>query len=402
MQFAIEAMRPDGTTVADVVEAGDRSAALDTLREKGLLVLRLEERAPRRSAVVLPGAGSRLTVRDLILLTRQLKMLLEAGAPVVPALEAAEHQSARLPVRALLRRLRERVEQGASLAAALQEEGSLFDPVFRSMVAAGEATASLPATFGRLSVLAYQQSQARKMVVVALIYPAVLSILLIGVVAILLFFVVPRFSVLFTTLNSPLPSTTKLLFAASEFVKSAWPYALGVLAAGVVAVVLALRVEAVRARVDEIVLRLPVLGRLACRLQFASVLRVWAAMLRSHVPLLDVIRQSREAVRNAAFLRALTQVEEAVASGGRVGQALDQAGIADPIIVSALRTGEENGRLSESVEFVSGWLDEENGNLVHGLTRLAEPLLLAFMGVVVGFVAMSLFLPLFDLATAAG
>lgn len=124
-------------------------------------------------------------------------------------------------------------------------------------------------------------------------------------------------------------------------------------------------------------------------------------MLRCHVPLLETIRQSREAVRNGAYLHLLAQVEEVVTSGGRVGPALAEAGIADPIIVSALRTGEENGRLAEAAEFVSNWMDEDNANAVQQLTRLTEPLLLAVMGVFVGFIAMSLFVPLFDMATAA-
>ena len=124
-------------------------------------------------------------------------------------------------------------------------------------------------------------------------------------------------------------------------------------------------------------------------------------MLRSHVPLLDTIRQSRDAVTSPTFLRLLTQVEDLVASGGRMGQAIASAGLADAVIVSALRTGEENGRLSDAADFVSDWMDEENTATVQHLTRMAEPLLLAVMGLIVGFVAMSLFLPLFDLAGAA-
>ncbi len=404
MLFTYEALRTDGTAVVDRLEAGDRLAAAGALRERGLVVLRLEA-----TTEDVPAAGPgwnvlsrRITHRDRILFTRQLKMLLEAGAPLVPALEAAEEQTLKPAMRQLLRRLRVRVEQGDSLAHALEDEAELFDPVFRSMVATGEATATLPQVFGRLAALAQQQEQARKQVLGALLYPAILSVLMLGVIAVLLLFVVPRFRTLFLSLRSPLPVTTELLFAASEFATRHGLWLLGLLAAVVTGGVLALRLPATRAWLDDLQLRLPLLGPLVRRLLFARILRVWAAMLRSHVPVLDALRQSRAAVRNAACLQALAQVEEAVTSGGRLGPSLASTRLADAVIVAALRTGEENGRLAEATEFVSGWLDEDNAATIHQLTRLAEPLLLAVMGVVVGFVAMSLFVPLFDLASAAG
>jgi type II secretory pathway component PulF len=403
MQFACEAMRPDGTTVLERVEAGDRHQAVENLRQKGLLILRLDEQSPGSpvfAAAARPGRR-RVAARDLILLTRQMKMLLESGTPLVPALLAAEEQTTRPAMRALLKRVRARVEGGDSLAAALQPEENLFDPVFRSMVAAGEATASLPQTFTRLCALAQQQRQTRKLIIGALVYPAILSIMLVAVLAVLLLFVIPRFRILFTSLRSPLPPTTQLLFALSQYVLHGWPYLLALLVAVIAALTACFRMPQTRTWLSELLLRLPVVGNLAGRLLFARVLRIWAAMLRSHVPLLDTIRHSREAITSSTYLRLLTDVEETVASGGRMGQAIANANLADPVIVSALRTGEENGRLADAADFVSDWMDDENSAAVQQLTRMAEPLLLAVMGLIVGFVALSLFLPLFDLASAA-
>ncbi len=409
MQFVYEAMSADGRTLCDRLEAGDHAAAASSLRERGLVVLRLEAageaEADGQAGLArswLQRFGNKLTTRDLVLLTRQMKMLLEAGAPLVPALEATEEQTAKPFVRAIIRRLRERVEEGDSLCKALEAEGPIFDPVFRGMVAAGEATASLPQVFGRLCELAQLQLKTRKLVTGALLYPAILSVLLAVVVCVLLFFVVPRFKVLFVSMNSPLPALTEFLFGASEFATENWPYLAGALVALIVGVVLCFRLPQPRRWVDEVLLRVPLIGRLMSRLIFARVVRIWAAMLRCHVPLLEAIRQSREAVTNAAFLRLIAQVEESVSSGGRMGHALAAARIADPVIVSAIKTGEDNGRLAEATDFVSTWLDEDNANAVQHVTRLAEPAMLAVMGVVVGFVAMALFVPLFDLAGMAG
>ena len=161
MQFVYEAMAAGGATVRDQIEAADQAEAAASLRERGLLVMRLEQstEAPRAAAGgFLQRRSAKLALRDLILLTRQMKMLLEAGSPLVPALEATEEQTAKPFVRVLLHRLRERVEEGASLSQALEAEGALFDPVFRSMIAAGEATASLPQAFGQLGATHRQES----------------------------------------------------------------------------------------------------------------------------------------------------------------------------------------------------------------------------------------------------
>jgi type II secretory pathway component PulF len=403
VQFVYEAMLADGRTVQDRIEAPDRSEAAGGLREKGMIVMRLDEAREESGSSfwsALQRVGAKMTVRDVILFTRQMKMLLEAGAPVVPGLEATEEQTAKPFMRALLRRLRERVEGGDTLCKALEAEGPLFNPVFRSMVGAGEATATLPEVFGRLCDLAQQQQKTRKLVIGALLYPAILTILLVVVLSVLLFFVVPRFKTLFTSLNSPLPGLTKVLFGVSEFVTHNWPYLAGGVVAVVVGGVLCCRLSSTRRWLDEVLLGLPVIGRVMSRLIFARIVRIWAAMLRCHIPLLEAIRQSREAVTNAAFLRLILQVEESVSSGGRMGQAIAAAHLADPVIVSAIKTGEDNGRLAEATDFVSTWLDEDNANMIQQVTRMAEPVMLAVMGVVVGFVAMALFVPMFDLAGA--
>jgi type IV pilus assembly protein PilC len=331
-----------------------------------------------------------------------MKMLLEAGSPLVPALEATASQTTKPAMRALVSRLRERVEEGETLAGALDAEPHSFDPVFRSMVAAGEATAALPEVFGRLCDLCSQQLQTRKMVVGALLYPVILMGLLLAVVLTLLLFVVPRFETLFTSLNSSLPATTEVLFTASVALRSYWPAVTAGAVLLVGGVIGACYLPGARRTVDALLIRLPVVGPLVTRIIFARVVRVWAAMLRCHVQLLDAIEQSREAITNHAFLEMIDQVGESVSSGGRMGEALAATRLADPIIVSALRTGEDNGRLGDAADFVSTWLDEDNATAVQHITRMAEPLLLAVMGIVVGFVAMALFLPLFDLASAAG
>ena len=405
MQFTYEAMSSDGRVVTDRVDGNTPGEAAEALRADGLIVLRLD--AARGDALdqrtqVPKGRAQGVKSRDLMLFTRQLKMLLETGSALVPALEAVEQQASKASVKQLVRQIRQHVEEGGTLTEAFQDHPEVFKPVFCSMVAAGEATATLPETFDRLNELTVRQQTTRKTVIGALLYPAILSLMCVAVAGVVIGFVVPRFTDLFKNLGSPLPATTQFLFAVSNYVLDCWPVGVAVLAVLAVGFVIALRVERLRLRLDTLLLGVPVIGRIAARLVFARVLRIWAAMLRSHVSLLDTIQHSRTALTSAAFIGLVGKVEEAVAGGGSIGRTLAESGLVEPVVASAIRTGEENGRLSEAVDFVSTWMDHDNAQLITNLTRVVEPTLLAVMGLFVGLVAMSLFIPLFDLATAGG
>jgi type II secretory pathway component PulF len=403
VQFTYEAMSSSGQVVIDRIDGNTPADAAEALRANGLTVLELElardgipddrSDAPRRRS---HGVRS----GDLMLFTQQLKMLLEAGSALVPALQAVEQQASKPSVRQLVREIRQHVEEGGTLTDALQQRPDVFKPVFRSMVAAGEATATLPQTFDRLNELTMRQQKTRKTVLRALLYPAILSVLCIAVAGVVIGFVVPRFTDLFNNLGSPLPPVTQLLFALSEDVLDYWPVAVAVLAALGVGFVIASRIERLRLRLGMLLLRAPVVGRIVARLIFARVLRIWSAMLRCHVPLLETIQHSRTALTNVAFIALVEEVKEQVMGGGSIGRTLAESELVEPVIASAIRTGEENGRLSEAVDFVSAWMDHDNAQLIASLTRVVEPMLLAGMGLFVGLVAMSLFIPLFDLAMA--
>jgi type II secretory pathway component PulF len=401
MQFVYEAMTGDGRTVHENLEAASHREAAETLRGKGLYVMRLEETqaASRRADAERFKLGGRAAkTSDLVIFTRQLKMLLESGSAVVPALEAIEKQSAKPAFRAIVREIREHVEQGGILSEAFGDRPDIFKPVFCSMVAAGEATGTLSEAFARLAELAQQQQQVHRQLVGALIYPVVLLVLTSGLAGVLFGFVIPRFRQLFQSLDMTLPFTTQIMFGISDKLRVYWPVGLGTLIGLGVAGYVVFRSRHVREQLDGLLLRAPLAGRLMARIIMGRVLRVWAAMLRSHVPLLETIEHSKAAVTNTVLLRLVEQVHESVSSGGRVGRVLGDSPLVEPVVASAISTGEENGRLGEAVEFVSRWMDDDNSQLISRAARLAEPALLALMGLIVAAAAMALFIPLFDIA----
>ena len=401
MQFVYEAMTGDGRTVHEDLEAASHREAAESLRSKGLYLMRLEERqaAPRRAGADRFKLGGRAAkTSDLVIFTRQMKMLLESGSAVVPALAAIEQQSAKAAFRAIVRQIREHVEQGGSLSEAFGDRPDIFKPVFCSMVAAGEATGTQPAAFARLAQLAQQQQQVRRQLVGAMIYPLVLLVLTSGLAGVLFGFVIPRFRQLFESLNMSLPLTTQIMFEISDKLRVYWPVVLGGVIGLAVAGYLMFRSRQVREKLDVLLLRAPLVGRLIARIVMARVLRVWAAMLRSNVPLLETIEHSKAAVTNAVLLQLVNHVQESVSSGGRIGRVLGDSPLVEPVVVSAISTGEENGRLGEAVEFVSTWMDDDNSQLISAAARLAEPALVVLMGLIVAAAALALFIPLFDIA----
>lgn len=401
MLFAYRAMSTAGAIVSDAIDAASQSEAAELLRGQGLTILELSARPAAAAPSTRSGRGRGGGGRNLLIFTRQMKMLIESGAAVVPALRAIERQLERTAFGAVVRQVRDEVENGGALHEAFAARPRVFSPLFCAIVAAGEATGRLDEAFGRLAELTERSQHVRKSVLGAVLYPALLALLCLGVINVLLFFVLPRFRDLFAMLKTPLPMSTELMFALSETLRVYWP-ALLALAALPAAAAVALRCHApTRARFDEALLGAPLLGRFVSRLILGRVLRIWAAMLRCHVPLIETIQQSRAAVVNTCFRRLLGDVEEAVASGGRIGDVLGETEHIDPVITSAIATGEENGRLAEAVDFVARWVDRDNEQMIAMATRIIEPALLALMGLLVGAVAMSLFLPLFDVATAA-
>ncbi|MFN0137639.1 MAG: type II secretion system F family protein [Phycisphaerae bacterium] len=398
MKFAYEAMTRAGVMQTDVIEASAADAALEVLRSKGLTPIKVTQAAEKSGAQARPGRFSRPGGRDLLLFTRQMKMLLESGSAVVPALEAVEAQTKKPVMKQVLHQIRDHVENGGSLSDAMRIRHDVFRPVFISMIAAGEATAMLPRSFGRLADLTYRQEQTRKTVIGALVYPLVLSILCLGVVAVLIGFVVPRFKTLFTNLNANMPTSTMIMFAVADIARDYWPFMAGGVVAFVIGAIFALRQRIVREMLDHVLIGAPGVGAVACRLEFARIVRVWAAMLRSNVPLLETLDQSRAAALTICYQRMIDKLRESVSTGNRVGDVLRHSNLVDPVIASAIATGEENGRMAEACEFVSSWMDDDNDSAIASLTRVIEPVMLAFMGVFVGMVAMGLFLPLFDMA----
>ena len=404
MGFRFQAIDAAGQTLTDVVEAASAPEASALLRERGLFVTRLDEDGATgtESVTASDDGGKGAKFRDVLLFTQQMSMLIRSGAQVIEALDAIEDQNQRVAWQRVMAGIRFDLQEGKPLSVALERYPKLFSGIYVNMITAGEASGQLGVAFDRLAALTRQQQEIRNRIIGAISYPLVLLCLCGAVIVIMLGFILPRFAEMFDTLGVELPVTTTILIAASEWTQAHWPYVLGSVAAAGTGTFLLFRSKAGRRWLSLIILRLPLFGVLIRNIIFARICRIWGQLLQSKVSLLEAIELVQRGTSNAEYKNMLGRVAEAVTEGNRVGGEMRASWLVPGAFAGAIATGESSGRLADSLLFVGSSLDDQNAEMLGSLTRVLEPIILAIMGVVVGVLAFSLFLPMFDMATAAG
>lgn len=409
MAYAFQAIDPSGRAVEDTIQAGSLDEAVRLLRSKGMLVTRLSESRPddlqAQQQSVRRRAGSRgrsIRWKDIVYFTQQMAMLLGSGARMVPALTAVESQCHNESMRAVIGQLRDRVEDGVALHAAMADRPDVFNGVFTSLVAAGEAMGRIAESFDKLAAYTRQQQEIRQRIVGVITYPAVLVVMSIGILIGLFSFVLPRFHDLFTTLDVPLPSTTQAMISLSYIVGSHWIALLTTLIGSVATVIILFRSDAGQRWWLSVYTQIPLVGHIIRSIIMARIFRVWGILIANNVGVIDALRMTRGTTRSTIFRKMLDDVENAVVDGRLIGATLQESKIVPTTLAAAVATGEESGRLGASMLFIADNLDSDNAQLLGSLSRIIEPVILIVLGAVVGVVAISLFMPLFDIATIAG
>jgi type II secretory pathway component PulF len=415
MRLRYKAFDRTGRAIEDVIEANDADQARELLRRKELFATDIVPDTDRTAA----GAGatsspssSRLARRKLVrggkrlrrlsMFARQLHVLITSGTPLVQGLIAIERQTQSAHWRQIVGQVRARVETGMSLAEAMVASPQYFDNVSRSMISAGEFAGALGEMLERLATLTRRQLQLRTTIVGAMVYPVLLMVIGTAVMSLMLLFVLPRFGALFKTLEAPLPPTTKALLYASAFLREWW-WAVLLGASSVLGVVwFWCRSVAGRNRIQGMALNLPRFGRLMRSLLTARVARLLGTLLECRVPLLDALKLTRQSTGNVHYASLVARAEDAVTRGEAVSTVLSGSDLISPPVQEALRNGELSGRLGAPLIQMADFLDEENEVIVRTLTGLLEPAILILLGALVGLIALSMFLPLFDLVAATG
>ena len=339
---------------------------------------------------------------NLGLFARQFHVLVANGTPVVAALGALERQSRDQTWRELLVDVRLRVEEGAGLAEAMAAHPVCFDATCRTLVAAGESSGDLPGMLERLAAITQQRIAVRRSVLGALTYPVLLLGIALSALIALLIVVLPRFGGLFETLDVPLPPTTQVLLVIGETLKSYWWAFLAALASSIGGLWAWSRTDQGRHFLHGMVLTLPGVKDIVRALCTARIARVLGVLMEARVPIFEALALTKHATGNVRYGRLLDRAAELVRNGDALSSAFGDETLVAPSVQEVLRSGERSGQVGPLLLSVADALDEDNQSVVRSLTSVMEPAILVVMGLLIGLVAISLFLPLFDLAATTG
>ena len=401
--FDYVAVDAGGRTVSGTLTADDAAAARALLARRKLAPLEITASrgaAPARAAAPVRKGAGKLDSRTLALVTRQLATLVTVS-PVEEALRAIAIQADRPAVRAVLEGVHGGVMEGRRLSDAMALQGSAFPPLYRAMVSAGETSGALAPILERLADGLERDQVVRGKVITALVYPAVLAVVAIGVVIALMTFVVPRVVDQFDSMNQTLPLLTRLVIGLSNGMRDWGWLAAFLLAAAGVAGVLALRNPAVRLGVDTAILRLPLIGRLTRDLHGAKMARTLSTMITAGLPVLEGLTITARTVSNRRLRLATEMMAEAVREGGGLSAAMRRADVFPPILVTMTASGEAGGRLEPMLERAAEYLEREFSTFTAVMLSLIEPAIIVVMGGVVALIVLSILLPILQINTLA-
>ncbi len=404
MRFSYQAFDASGTAHSGSMQADSAEQATAALRDKGLFVTQIGEasgKAKTSGGFKLPaGKGKRL--KQLAMSTRQLQVLIATGTPIGDALIALERQARDEKWKAVVKSIRQRVEQGDALSEAMAEHPHHFSVIYRSLIAAGESGGKLPDMLDRLARMLTKEIQVRSSVIGAMTYPSILLTVAGSALITMIVFVLPRFTGLFKTLNVEMPPTTVFLMAVSSLLRNYWWAVLLLVACGVTAAMLWLRTEQGQYFRDTLLIRLPLLAKLVRSLITARLARILGVLISGHVPLMEALALTRQAAGNRHYANLISEAEKHVEHGEAMSLAFSDEKLIEPAVYEAVRNGEATGQTAQLLLMMSDFMDEENDTVIRSLTSILEPVILIVLGLVIGLVAVSMFLPLFDLTAMAG
>ena len=403
MKLSYKGFDRTGKSVTDVVDARDVADAKEMLRRQGVYITEISETGDDEVITKIGGGsafGQSKRLKLVAMFLRQLHVLIATGTPLAESLAALERQSTDPKWKGVVTDVREHVEQGISLSAAMASHPKYFNPICRGLVAAGESGGNLDAMLERLAVLSRKQVHVRSAVMGAMIYPCLLTVVALGVLGTLMGFVLPRFSALFLTLDTPLPPTTKFLMFLSDLTRTYWwaiPFVVTGVALGLWSL---LKTTTGKRLLDRALISMPQFGKIIRSFATARITRLLGILLQGRVPLLDALELTQEATTNFYYKQLLTKATDAITRGDTLAGAFSDARLIAPSVCEAIRSGDKSGQLGTLLGAIADFLDEENEVTLRSLTSIIEPVILIVLGLLVGFIALSMFMPLFDLTAA--
>ncbi len=384
-----------GAVLEGVELADSRDAAMAALRRKQIQVTKIRERGREIRVLPRPRLGRGIPAKRVAIFTRQFSVMLDAGLPLVQCLEILGEQEENTHFAAAIQQTRSDIESGLSLAEAMRKHPKAFDNLYVNMVAAGEAGGILDVILRRLATYIEKAVKLKSQVKSALIYPVTVMTIAMGVVFIILKFVIPTFASLFAGAGSELPFLTRIVIGASDLVGRYSLFLFIALGFLIVAVNRWYKTPAGRRAIDGGLLKIPIIGMLLRKVAVARFCRTLSTLTASGVPILDGLEITAKTAGNAVIEDAIMAVRKSVEEGKTISDPLGETKVFPPMVVQMINVGEQTGALDQMLSKIADFYEEEVDTAVAGLMKLIEPLLIVFLGGVIGVIVTSMYLPLY-------
>ena len=394
--FAFSGRTRTGQTISGEMDAPNREAVVAQLRRQQVMATSVKPKASDIQ-IRIPGFGGKVSERDLAVVTRQLATMIDAGLPLVQCLEILASQQDNKLLKKTLHDIRQDVEGGATFSAALKRHPKIFGALYTNMVEAGEAGGILDTILNRLAAYIEKAMILKRRVKTAMFYPATIISVAVVVVIFLLLYVIPTFQQMFAGFGATLPLPTLFVLALSNFVRA---YILFIIV-GIVGMVVGIRVfngtEGGKRTIDRILLRLPVFGPLIRKVAVAKFSRTLGTLVSSGVSILEGLDITARTAGNKIVEEAVFKARTVIAQGKTIAEPLEASGVFPRMVTQMIGVGEQTGALDRMLNKIADFYDEEVDVAVAGLTSLLEPLLVIFLGVIIGGVVIAMYLPIFKL-----
>ena len=396
--FAYTARGTNGDLTAGEIELPSRDEVVGYLRRQKLIPVRVEQ----KQGVSNLTFGTGISMRDIVIFTRQFATMINSGLPLVQSLDILAKQSENKSLRKVIEKVLYDVESGQTLADSMRAHPKVFTDLYVNMVAAGEAGGILDTILLRLATFLEKADALRRKIKGAMIYPGVILTVAVGAVAVLLIFVIPTFQTMFESAGIALPGPTQLVINMSEFLQAKWWAVLLGIAMFAVFVQRYYKTSNGQLMIDRMLLKAPILGPLQRKAAIARFTRTLGTLVSSGVSILDGLEITARTAGNRVLHDAIMESRASIAGGETISDPLKKSGVFPPMVVQMINVGEQTGGLDEMLTKIADFYDEEVDAAVEALLSAMEPIMIVFLGVVVGGMIIAMYLPIFDMMNAVG
>jgi len=383
------------------IEAADELAARGLLRKQGFKSIEVKTK-PKDLSEYLPFLKGKVKEKEVVVFCRIFSTMINAGLPLIQCLDLLHQQEQNKTFKTVIKDIKEDVESGASLTEALKKHPEIFDELFVNLIAAGEAGGILDVILGRLSSYMEKAMKLKAKVKGAMTYPIAVLVISFAVVALLLIKVIPVFAEMFQGMGGALPAPTQFLVDASEFAQSYWWVIVGIIAAIYIIFDRYRKTKKGAWTIDTMVLKAPIFGPLLKKVAVAKFSRTLSTMMSSGVPILEGLSIVSKTSGNLVVEAALMKTRQSISEGKTIAEPLSETGIFPPMVVQMIAVGEATGALDSMLSKIADFYDDEVDAAVDALTALLEPVMMVFLGGIVGGMIIAMYLPIFKLASVVG